>query len=539
MNSKKNNGEHFTASGIPLKSYYTPEDISGLDYEKDIGAPGKAPFTRGSYPEMYRSRYWGIKQLYGHGTLEEMNERYKHQLEMGQDRLTYVIDNPTLYGLDTDDPRVGPWDAGVMGMAVNSVRDLEVWLKDIPIDKVHLDRMNSASSSLPWLALHVALFDKWNMDLKNMRGACHSDMVIAYISANQVDPIPPHACVKLFGDLVEWAVENCPSLTVFGTTPGYNARETGINAYQELAIGFAQISCQIEEVLGRKRLGIDDFAKTIGFHLSSDRDFFEEIAKFRAGRRMWYKLMKERYNAQAPNSLRYRVHVQTAGSSLIYQQPLNNIARIAYEVLAAALGGVQSICCNSYLEPICEPTEESELISIRTQQIAQHETNITNVIDPLAGSYFIEWLTDELEKRAWDYLQKIEDMGGFLACLESGWLDKEFKDAMYENEKKVANGEKKVVGVNCFQMDEEPYSYDPLPTPSGCYDIQIERLAKLRSERNNNKVKECLEEVHRASREGRNVMPPLIEAAKAEATLGEMCNVFREEYGIFRYASLV
>ena len=532
---QKENKTFSTGSGIPLKSIYTPDDIKGFEYSRDLGNPGEEPFTRGIFPQMYRSRPWGIKQLFGHGTVEEMNKRFRLALERGQTRLSFAPDNATCYGLDIDDHRVSPADTGVMGAAINTIQDCDVMYKDIPLDKVHIDFLSSAPNQAPFLALYIALYKDRGFDFSEMRGSCHNDLVFAYVSSMIRDPIPPSAAVRLTGDMVEWSVENAPRWVVLGTNPGYNARESGCTAFEELALGFANAICQIDEVLKRGKLGIDDFGRGIGFHLSSDSDFFEEIAKYRAGRRIWCKLAKERYGAKDEQILKYRFHVQVAGSSLTYNQPLNNISRIAYQVMAAALGGAQSITPNSYLEAICEPTEESELISVRTQQIAQFETNITNVVDPLGGSYYLEWLTDEIERRAWSYLEKIEELGGLVKVIESGWIHNEFASRMMDNFVKKMQGKNKKVGVSCFRMEKEPYKFKVLDTPRGTYEIQKERIMEFKRDRDNGKVKKNLEEIRKRAVDGGNVMSALINAAEERATLGEMCEVFREEFGRFDF----
>ena len=524
-----------TASGIPLKAIYTPEDISGHDYERDLGAPGEPPYTRGSYPLMYRSQPWRIKQLHGYKSVEEINRRFKLALDRGQNRLSYVMDNPSLYGLDADDEAVQPADIGFMGIPINSVQDFKNLLSGIPLDDTFVEALQCVQFQAPYLALFMTAYEQLGFDKKLARGSCHNDLVLPYVASTIFKPLPPHATLRLVGDMVEWCAENTPRWVVLGTMPGYNARECGVTAYEELAIGMVNAISQIDEVLRRGKLKIDDFVHMIGFHLSSDRDFFEEIAKFRAARRMWSKLILERYKAQNPKSAKFKFHVQTAGSSLTYQQPLNNIPRVTYQILAAALGGAQSINSASYLEAMTVPTEESELVAIRSQQVLQHESNITSVIDPLGGSYYVEWLTSELERRAWEYVEKIESHGGLIKTIETGWIHNEFGNRMRGNEASMASGDKKVIGVNIFKMDDEPYFVHPQETDHSTYYVQKDRLAKLRSERDNSKVRQALEKIRNTLQGEENVMPAFSEAARADATLGEICGVLRETYGIWRY----
>lgn len=543
MSNEGDSEQYFTASGIPVKRIYTPDDIADFDYQRDLGAPGEPPYTRGAYPGMYRTKLWDVKELVGHDTVHEMNRRFKLMLSRGSTRLAYVPDNPTAYGYDADDDMVRTIkgaDIGVMGTCNNSVLDFEDMFRDLPLDKLYVDiNTDAATTAAPYFAMYVALFDKLGLDLRQLQGGCHNDLIFAYVSTRSLHAIPPSAAMRIWGDMIEWGVANCPKWVALGTNTGYNVRESAVNAYQELAIGLANAMAFINEVLARGRLKIDDVAWMCGFHMSSERDFFEEIAKFRAGRRMWYKLMTERYHAQDPYSLRWRFHVQTAGSSLTYQQPLNNITRASYQVLAAALGGAQSINANTYVEAICAATDEASLVATRSQQIAQYETNIANVIDPLAGSYYVEWLTNEVEKRAWDYLGKIENQGGLVRAIETGWMHSEVAQAIRAMEMAVESGERKVVGVNCFQMDEELYTFNTLRVMPGNYEFQLERLAKLKRERNNEKVKESLENVREALGGNGNVLAALLEAAKNYATLGEMCRVLREECGEFAYPPLI
>ena len=381
--------------------------------------------------------------------------------------------------------------------------------------------------------MYFALAEERGIDLHQLDGTTQNDLVLFTSCCNLIDIIPPRYLIRLCVDLIEWCAINMSKWHPVSFA-SYNYRENGITAYEELGILFANAVGYIEEELKRNRLGIDQFAPVLTFHLAAHNDFLEEVAKFRAARRMWYKLMKERYNAKETRSLMFRFHVQTSGSTLVYQQPLNNLIRVAYQVLAAGLGGVQSMHANSYDEALCLPTEQGILLSLRTQQIAQHETGICNVADPLGGSYYIEWLTNEIERRSWEYFQKIEDVGGIVAALESGWIHREFSKAMIEYERKVATGETKVVGVNCFQTEEELHGVPIFrPNPMAA-EIQKAKLEKLKLKRDGREVERLLDEVRQATESGDNVMPAVMKVVKAYATLGEICDVWRKVYSIWK-----
>ncbi|MDY6968417.1 MAG: methylmalonyl-CoA mutase family protein [Spirochaetota bacterium] len=522
-----------SASGIPLKRLYTPADIEGLDYERDLNFPGSAPYTRGIYPTMYRGRHWTIRQFTGYNTPEETNERFQYEYKMGQTGFSVAFDSVTESGLDSTDPR-GHDDIGTGGVHVDYIGDMDAMFAGLPIDKVSSAIIATPWTACPLTAMYFAVAEKRGIPLSTLDGTTQNDLLLFTCCCHLMELIPPSDLIRLSVDLIEWASQNVPHWHPVSIA-SYNYRENGINAFQEIGFMLAVAIAYIEEELGRNRLSIDDFAPSMTFHMSSHNDLFEEVAKFRAARRMWYKLITERYKAKDPNSAVFKFHVQTAGSSLVYQQPLNNSVRVAYQVLAAALGGVQSMHANSYDEPICLPTEQSILLSIRTQQIAQNDCNIPNVADPLGGSYYIEWLTDELEKRAWEYLQKIEDNGGLVACVESGWVHQEFANAMMEHANAVEKGEKKVVGHNCHTMDYEPYDVPIFyPEPEDTAEIQIKKVEKLKKERNNQKVESALDELRRVTELKENVMPSVITAVKEGATLGEVCNVWRDIYGIWK-----
>lgn len=522
----------FTGSGIPVKTVYTSQDIANLDEAKELGLPGREPYARGIYENMHRGRLWTIRQFSGLSFPEETNKRFKYEYEVGQTGFSIAFDSVTESGLDADDPRAEA-DVGVGGVPVNSLQDMEILFEGLPIDKVSTAVIASHWTACPLTAMYLALAEKRGISLREIDGTTQNDPILFSVCCNLIDIIPPPHLARLSVDLIEWCAREVPHWHPVSFA-SYNYRENGINACQELGLLFAAAIAYIEEELKRNRLKIDEFAPTFSFHLAAHNDFFEEIAKFRAGRRMWYKLMKERYRAQNPRSLMFRFHVQTSGSTHTYQQPLNNSVRIAYQVMAAALGGAQSVHANSYDEALCLPTEQSVLLSIRTQQIAQYETGVTNVADPLGGSYYIEWLTNEVERKAWEYLQKVEGEGGLIKAIESGWVHKEAIKAMEEYEKRVNSGETKVVGVNCFEMSEEPYQIPLFHSDPQSAEIQKAKLGKLKQERDNQRVKECLEHLRQVTERGENVMPAVMEAVKAYATLGEICDVWRNIYSIWK-----
>lgn len=532
MISAEGKYEFVTGSGVPVKEVYGPEDVAGLHPVRELGVPGEGPYTRGIYPSMYRRKLWTIRQFSGFGTPEDTNARFKHEYALGQTGLSIAFDAVTENGLDVDDARAGA-DCGVGGVLVNSLRDMETMFDGLPVEKVSTAVIAMPLTACPLTAMFFALAEKRGIPLAELDGTTQNDLLLTTICYNTVSNIAPHHLIRLSVDFVEWCALNTPKWHPVSFA-SYNYRENGVTAYQELAILFSNAIAYIEEELKRARLRIDDFAPTLSFHLAAHNDFLEEVAKFRAARRMWYKLITERYRASDPRSSMLRFHVQTSGSTLIYQQPLNNLIRVAYQVLAAALGGAQSIHASSYDEPLCLPTEQGVLLSIRTQQIAQLETGIANVADPLGGSYYLEWLTNEIEKRAWEYMQKMDEVGGIVSALESGWLHREWTKAMAEHENRIDKGEIKVVGLNCYELEKEPYQVPIFRPNPQRLEIQKAKLEKLRQERDNQKVEVALERLREATQNGENVMPATLEAVKSYATLGEICGVWREIYSVWK-----
>ena len=531
MDSFSTEEQFVTKSGIPVKEFYTRDDLTGFDPARDLGAPGKPPFTRGCYPSMYRNRPWRIRQLTAFGTVEDERDRIMYALGMGETAVTLLPDMNILYMWDIDHPEIRSRkdDVGLYAPPIHSLRDYDVIFKDIPLDKTYTGILGIVQSMVFSHSCYFALAENLGVPLTKISGTGMNDMHTSYLSWAGVDQIAPRDILRFVGDITEFCVQNAPHWIPISFS-GHNIRETGINAYQEIAIILANAAVYIDEVLSRGRLKIDDFGYTMAAtHLSSDGDFFEEIAKFRAMRRMWYKFLTERYHATDPHALRLRIHAQSSGASLTYQQPMNNVIRVAYQILAAALGGAQSMNADHFDEAFSEPSEEAALLAIRTQQIAQYETHIMNVTDPLAGSYYVESLTNELEERAWDYLKKIEEQG-YVNALTNGWLHREVMQGMMDKEKRINSGQEKVIGVNCFQMEEEPFKIETFRVPPGVYDIEMARLEKLRQERDNARVAQALGEVRRAAETGQNLIRPVIEATKVYATGGEIGQIWRDVF---------
>lgn len=525
----QNKKAFFTGSGIPVKEVYTAEDIKSLNLEKDMGLPGQEPYLRGIYSSMYRQKLWTIRQFTGFGTPAETNARFKYEYEQGATGFSIAFDSVTENGFNPDNPEIAH-DVGTGGVNVCTLKDMEEMFSGLPIDKLTTAVIASPFPACPLSAMYFALAEKRRINLQMLDGTTQNDLLLFTVCCNSPGTIPPRYLIRLCVDLVEWCAQNTPKWHPVSFA-SYNYRENGLNAYQELGLLFANAIAYIEEELKRNRLKIDDFAPVLSFHLAAHNDFLEEIAKFRAARRMWHKLARERYGAQNPKSLMLRFHVQTSGSTLTYQQPLNNLIRVAYQVLAAAMGGAQSIHANSYDEGICLPTEQGILLSLRTQQIAQHETAVTNVADPLGGAYYLEWLTSEVEKHSWDYLKKIEDEGGLVKAIESGWVHREAFLAMNEYQKQIQNGIRKVVGVNCYESEEEPHQVPLFRPNKEALQVQKAKLAQIKNERDNEVVSQILQELRQVTEKGGNVMPLVLRAVKAYASLGEICDVWREMYG--------
>jgi len=529
MKEKERKEEFTTGSGIPIKRIYTPEDIAGLDYNRELGYPGEEPYTRGIYPTMYRGRPWTIRQFSGLDSAEATNKRYKMLYEMGTTGFAIAMDEASLEGFDPDSPEA-EFEVGVGGVNVFSMRDMEEMFDGLPIDKISTAVIEKINTTCPHTAMYLAMAENRGINLRKVNGTTEGDPT-TYGGCIDPDVLPVRQVFRLCGDLVEWCAINAPKWHPVSFT-SYNFREAGVNAYQEIGGLIASAAAIIEEVLRRDRgLTVDDFVPQFAFHLSSDNDFFEEIAKMRATRRMWSKLMTERYKAKKPQTKMLKFHVQTSGASLTYQQPLNNAIRAGYQALAAVLGGVQSLHVCSYDEAICIPTEESATLSVRTQQIIQNETNVTNTVDPLAGSYYVESLTSEVEKRAWEFFHEIEERGGWVKVIETRWLrDQVINEEIWKHEEEIRKGKRRVVGVNCYQMEEKPGNITYFRPDPQLADKLKEKAQKLKSERDNVRVEETLAELREADESGENVMPAIMKAVKAYVTLEEINDITIRRY---------
>jgi methylmalonyl-CoA mutase N-terminal domain/subunit len=525
-----------TVSNHQIKRLYTPEDIKDLDYERDLGSPGEYPFTRGIYPTMYRGRLWTMRQFAGFGGPEETNRRFKYLLEHGQTGLSTAFDMPTLMGLDSDHP-LADGEVGVEGVAVDTLRDFEILFDGIPLDKVSTSFTINPSAPVIY-AMYIAIGDQQGVPRDQLRGTIQNDMLKEFIAQKEW-VIPPRPSVDLIVDIFEFGIRETPKFNLISIS-GYHIREAGSTAIQELAFTIAD-GCAYVEAAMRRGIDIDKLGPQLSFFFNSHNSFFEEIAKFRAARRLWARLMRERYGAKNPESWKLRFHTQTAGCSLTEQQPLNNIIRVTIQALAAVLGGTQSLHTNSYDEALALPSEEAVRIALRTQQIIAYESGVADTIDPLGGSYFVEALTNEIERAALDYIKKIEEMGhgsileGVLVGIENGFFQREIAQAAYEYQKQVESGEQIIVGVNKYVMpQDEKAKVNILRVDPEVQRRQIERLKRVRAERDNRAVKRALERLEEAARSRENTMPYILEAVKAYASVGEIMEVLKKVHGTYR-----
>lgn len=526
---------HRTLSDIAPEPLYTPEDIGVLDpeYEEKRGYPGEYPYTRGVYGSMYRSKLWTMRMFAGFGTAEQTNERFKKLLKAGQTGLSVAFDLPTLMGYDSDHP-LAKGEVGKCGVAVSSLADMEILFEGINLEEVTTSMTINSPANAIW-AMYLAVAKKKGYDWKKLGGTIQNDILKEFIAQKEFI-FPPEPSVKLVIDTFEWGPKNVPKWN-FISVSGYHIREAGSTAVQELAWTLADGFEYVEAAL-KRGLDVDEFAPRISFFFDVHNDFFEEIAKFRAARRIWAKEMRYRYKAKNPQSWMLRTHAQTAGVSLTAQQPLNNIARVAIQALAAVLGGTNSLHTDAYDEALALPTEESATIALRTQQIIAYETGVTHTIDPLAGSYYVEWLTDEMERQAMEIIEEIRRMGGVMRAIEEGYFLRELAEASYRYQQEVERKERIIVGVNAF-TDEIPLKVPIQLVDPEVERVQAERLARVRRERDPKRVEEALQGLRRAAVEGQNTMPHFVECALAYCTLGEMMDVLREVYGTYQEPAYV
>lgn len=522
---KERDQEFTTVSGLSIKTLYTHEDLKGFDYNRDLGYPGEFPYTRGVYTNMYRGRLWTMRQFSGFGTPKDTNKRYKYLLKHGQTGLSVAFDFPTLYGRDSDDP-FACGEVGKCGVAIDTLRDMEILFNGIPLDEISTSMtINPPAAML--LAMYIVVGEKQGIPAKVLTGTIQNDMLKEY-QAQKTWIYPPEPSMRIITDIMGYCSDNVPKWNTISIS-GYHIREAGSTALQELAFtlknGFTYVEYGI-----KAGLSVDKFAPRLSHFFNSHLDFFEEVAKYRAARRIWARMMQNKYNAQNPRSYLMRFHTQTAGCTLTAQQPENNIIRTAFQALAAVLGGTQSLHTNSMDETFALPTENAVKIALRTQQLIACETGVANTIDPLGGSYYIETLTDELEQGAYEYFEKIDKLGGVVAAIDKGFFQKEISQSAYEYQKKLERKEKFHVGVNIFKEDEK-VNIEILKISKEVEKDQVKLLKKVKKERNNAKVKETLKRLRTAAANDENLMPKILDCVKEYATLGEMCNTLKEEFG--------
>ncbi len=516
-----------TSSEIELDRLYLPEDPDDSYLEK-LGFPGQYPYTRGVQPTMYRGRFWTMRQYAGFGSAEETNKRFRYLLDQGQTGLSVAFDLPTQIGYDSDDP-MSAGEVGKVGVAIDSLEDMEILLEGIPLDKVSTSMTINAPAAV-LLAMYIAVGEKQQIPSQQLAGTIQNDILKEYI-ARGTYIFPPKPSMRLITDIFAYCSKHVPKWNTISIS-GYHMREAGSNAVQEVAFTLANAISYVQAAIDAG-LDVDDFAPQLSFFFNGHNHFFEEIAKFRAARRLWARIMKERFGAKKPKSMQFRVHTQTGGSTLTAQQPDNNIVRVAIQALAAVLGGTQSLHTNSRDEALALPTEESARIALRTQQIIAHETGVADTVDPLAGSYFVEHLTDQIEYRVLEYLDKIEKMGGAVAAVEQGYMQREIHQQAYETQKAIESGEEVIVGLNKFKIEEENRP-EILRVDPALEQKQVEKLQDLRRRRDQEKVNTTLTRLKEAAQTDENLMPYILESVKAYATVGEICGVLREVFGEYR-----
>lgn len=517
--------KYSTSSGIDVERLYTPEDVKDIDYLQDINFPGSYPYTRGVQPTMYRGKSWTMRQYAGFATAEESNKRYKYLLDQGQTGLSVAFDLPTQIGYDSDHP-LSEGEVGKVGVAIDSLKDMEILFDGIPLDKVSTSMTINAPASV-LLAMYIVVAEKQGVSKYQLRGTIQNDILKEYI-ARGTYIFPPEQSMRLITNIFEYCSKEVEKWNTISIS-GYHIREAGSTAAQEVAFTLADGIAYVEAAL-EAGLKVDEFAPRLSFFFNSHNDLFEEVAKFRAARRLWAKIMKERFNAENEKSMQLKFHTQTAGSTLTAQQADNNIVRVAIQTLAAVLGGTQSLHTNSRDEALALPTEESVRIALKTQQIVAHESGVADTIDPLAGSYFVESLTDEIEKKAMDYIEKIDSLGGAAKAIEKGYIQKEIQNAAYQHQIEVESLEKVIVGVNKYKVDENEKK-ELLKVDKGVQLLQESKLRDLKNERNNEEVSNKLSILKEKAKTDENLMPYIIEAVRSYSTLGEICDTLRDVFG--------
>jgi methylmalonyl-CoA mutase, N-terminal domain len=529
--SPERQSEFTTISGYPIRRLYTPADLPGWDPNRELGFPGEPPYTRGIHSTMHRGRLWTMRQFAGFGTAEDTNERFRYLLAQGQTGLSTAFDLPTLMGYDSDHP-LSEGEVGKCGVAVSSLADMEVLFDKIPLASVTTSMTINSPAAVIW-AMYLAVAEKQGADWKKLSGTLQNDILKEYIAQKEYI-YPPEPSMRLVIDTFEFAAKNTPKFNPISVS-GYHIREAGSTAIQELAFTLRDGMEYVEYGM-RRGLDVDQFVPQLSFFFNAHNDFFEEIAKYRAARRIWHKAMVERYGSKNPRSWALRFHTQTAGCSLTAQQPYNNVVRTALQAMAAVLGGTQSLHTNSLDEAWALPTEFAATIALRTQQIIAHETGVTNTADPLGGSYFVETLTNEVERGAWDYIEKIDAMGGMVAAIERSYPQREIAEASYKYQVAVDKKEKIIVGVNEYAAEEKPL--DILQIDETVAHRQAERLSKLRADRSQSEVDCRLNALRKAAQTKDNLMPHLFDAVKSYATVGEICDALREVFGTYEEVAI-
>jgi len=531
--SRRSERKRFSTTGLPLETVVTPEDLRGWDAERDLGYPGEFPFTRGVYPTMYRGRLWTMRQYAGFGSAAESNRRYRYLLEKGQTGLSVAFDLPTQIGMDSDHA-LAQGEVGKVGVAIDSLEDMQTLFEGIPLERVSTSMtINSTAAIL--LALYVAVAKQQGADLARLAGTVQNDILKEYV-ARGTYIYPPRPAMRIVTDIFAWCRRELPNWNAISIS-GYHIREAGSTDAQEVAFTLADGIAYVEAAVAAG-LQVDEFAPQLSFFFNAHNEFLMQIAKFRAARRLWARLMRDRFGARDPRSMMLRFHAQTAGSALTAQQPENNLARVALQCLAAVLGGCQSLHANALDEALALPTEEAALLALRTQQIIAHETGVANTVDPVGGSYAIEKLTDEIEAAVRAYIAKIDAMGGMLRAIETGYVQQEIQKSAYEYQQAIERGKQIVVGVNRFRTERE----QPIPTLRIDPEIeraQVARVRALRARRTTAPVRAALEDVERRARGGDNLMPAILAAVKAFATVGEISDALRRVFGEYRESVVV
>ena len=525
--------EFITTSSEPINRLYTPLDVADNDYAASLGLPGEYPFTRGVHPTLHRSKLWTMRMFAGFGTAEETNARFKYLLDQGQTGLSIAFDLATLMGYDTDQPEA-LGEFGKCGVAVSSLKDMEILLDGIPLDKVSTSMTINSPAAITW-AMYLAAAENRGIRLDQLRGTIQNDILKEFIAQKEYI-FPPEPSMRLVVDTMEFGAQKVPQWNTISIS-GYHIREAGSTAAQELAFTLDDGLEYVRWGIARG-MDVDDFAPRLSFFFNAHNDFFEEIAKYRAARRIWAREMKETFKAKNPRSWLLRFHTQTAGVSLTAQQPENNVVRVALQALAAVLGGTQSLHTNSLDEALALPSQHAVTIALRTQQIIAEESGVTNTVDPLGGSFFVEALTDQIEKQAYDYFRRVEDLGGVIPAIEKGFFQGEISDAAYRYQREIDMGVRKIVGVNAY-AEKKPLTIPILEMDPKGYERQVQRLAELRKSRDNGRVGQTLDRLRIAMEGTENTMPHIMEAVHAYATLGEIIQLMKQVFGIYEEPTMI